>query len=236
MIITLDGPCGSGKSTLAQLLAKRLGFFYINSGYLYRSVAYVLVKDFGYDYQQLQAPDVDHIHTILHADHFVYQYADGIARVYFKNIEITHHLKASTVSDHASLISSHLHVRHVIVATQRRLGSMHHLITDGRDGGTEIYPQADFKFYVIADDAIRAQRLQNDAARIGTVLTFEQALQMTQMRDQRDMNRLISPLKKAHDAIVIDTSLQSVHKTLDAMIQIIQKSSRSLEYQNFLRN
>jgi len=225
MIITLDGPCGSGKSTLAQLLAQRLGFFYINSGYLYRSVAYILVTDFGYDHEKLQSPHVDHISMILDEDHFVYQYVDGIARVFFKKNEITHHLKSTTVSDHASLISSHAHVRQLIVAVQKRFGTLHNLITDGRDGGTEIYPHAEFKFYVIADDAIRAQRLQNDYTRTGKEIAFQEALYMTQMRDLRDMNRLISPLKKADDAIVIDTSLQSVHDTLDYMFLLIQSKS-----------
>ena len=89
MIITLDGPCGSGKSTLARLLAQRLGFFYMNSGYLYRAVAYILVTEFGYDREQLQSPQINDIHTILHQDNFIYQYADGVARVFFKNIEIT---------------------------------------------------------------------------------------------------------------------------------------------------
>jgi len=223
MIITLDGPCGSGKSTLAQLLAVKLGFFYINSGYLYRSLAYVLVNDFGYDDEKLRAPLLADIQTILDPSHFQYQYQDGVAQVFFKGQEITHHLKYSVVSDHASLISAHAHVRSAVVGLQRKFGEMHNLVTDGRDGGTEIYPQAEFKFYLIAQDEIRAQRLQADLERSGMIISFDEALQMTQTRDTRDMTRLISPLKKADDAIEIDTSNQSIHQTLDFMLSIIHR-------------
>lgn len=221
MIITLDGPCGSGKSTLAQLLAQELGFFYINSGYLYRSVAYILVTDFGYDHAQLHAPAIDHIRIVLDSDHFTYDYQHGIARVFFKNLEITQHLKSAVVSDHASVVASNYLVRKQVLAVQQRLSQAHNLVTDGRDCGTEIYPQAEFKFYIIADDSIRAHRLQADCAKLGTVINFDNALKMTHMRDVRDTHRLISPLKKAQDAIEIDTSNQSVQETLKFMLAII---------------
>jgi len=221
MIITLDGPSGSGKSTLAQLVAQKLGFFYINSGYLYRSLAYILVTDFGYDNEQLRAPSLNDIKVIFHDSNFIYQYQNGVAQVFFKGKEITHHLKYSKVSDHASLISADAQVRAEVVIIQRKFGEMHNLVTDGRDGGTEIYPQAIFKFYITAQAEIRAQRLQSDLERSGMNITFEEALHMTQTRDARDMTRLISPLKKAEDAIEIDTSDQSVHQILEFMLSII---------------
>ncbi|MBV8660750.1 MAG: (d)CMP kinase [Candidatus Dependentiae bacterium] len=223
MIITLDGPCGSGKSTLAQLLAEKLGFFYINSGYLYRSLAHLLVSEFGYDEAALQAPNIEHVSFILHEDNFTYQYQDGIARVFFKGNEITHHLKNSTVSHHASLISAHVGVRQLIVPLQRTFGDMYNLISDGRDCGTEIYPHAQFKFYITADLEIRAQRLQADLARKGIAINFEEILQMTQARDIRDMTRTISPLKKADDAIKIDTSHMTIDQLLETMLLVIQK-------------
>lgn len=221
MIITLDGPCGSGKSTLAQLLAQKLGFFYINSGYLYRSLAYILVTEFGYDEAQLQAPRVADIQAILDEAHFNYVYSDGVAQVFFRGIEITQHLKMSSVSHHASIISAHESVRQLIVPLQQKFGRMHDLVTDGRDGGTEIYPDAQFKFYVIADSEVRAQRLQADLEKKGVVLSFHEALSMTKNRDERDMTRAVSPLKKAHDALEIDTSHASVHQLLESMLSII---------------
>ncbi len=224
MIVTLDGPCGSGKSTLAQLLAQKLGFFYINSGYLYRSLAYVLVKEFGYDDAMLQAPDLDHVRFVLHEDNFMYDYRNGIAQVFFKGQEITGYLKSSKVSHDASIISAHAGVRELIVPLQQKFGSEHDLVTDGRDGGTEIYPHAQFKFYVIASPEIRAQRLQADLEKKGLEISFEQALQMTQDRDDRDMNRLVSPLKKADDAIEIDTSYQSIDQILESMLIFIVKN------------
>jgi len=223
MIITLDGPCGSGKSTIAQLLASKLGFFYINSGYLYRSLAYILVTEFDYDTQMLYQPNLEHVQIVFDNSNFIYQYQDGIARIFFKGKEITHHLKHSSVSHGASIISAHCAVRQIIVPIQQKFGSMHNLVTDGRDGGTEIYPQADFKFYVTAQADIRAQRLQADLAKNGVEIDFDQALQMTVDRDTRDMNRDVSPLRKADDAILVDTSHQSIHQVLDFILSIVQK-------------
>lgn len=224
MIITLDGPCGSGKSTLAQLLAQKLGFFYINSGYLYRSLAYILVTEFGYDEYKLQCPNFDDIRNILDKHNFVYRYADGVVQIFFKGQEITHHLKSSTVSHNASLIAAHKQVRHFVVPLQQYFGTMHNLVSDGRDGGTEIYPDAQFKFYVTAAPEIRAQRLQADLEKNNVQVSFEQALQMTLSRDARDMNRAIAPLKKADDACEIDTSDQSIHQILDFLVSMIQPS------------
>ena len=221
MIITLDGPCGSGKSTLAQLLAQKLGFFYINSGYLYRSLAYLLVREFGYTQEQLQAPNLDHVQFILDEDNFIYDYRNGIAQVFFKGQEITDQLKSSQVSHNASIVSAYAGVRQLIVPLQQKFGMQHNLVTDGRDGGTEIYPDAQFKFYVIAAPEIRAQRLQLDMQKKGIVMTLEEALQMTQNRDERDMNRSVSPLKKADDAIELDTSNQSIDQLLHTIEFII---------------
>ncbi|MBP6869723.1 (d)CMP kinase [Candidatus Babeliales bacterium] len=222
MIITLDGPCGSGKSTLAQLLAQKLGFFYINSGYLYRSLAYILVTEFGYTQEQLHNPNLDDIALILDQNNFNYIYEDGIAQVFFKGTEITQYLKNSSVSHDASIVSAHAGVRRIVVPLQQYFGAVHNLVTDGRDGGTEIYPQAQFKFYVTAAPDIRAQRLQADLEKNGVTISFEQALEMTQSRDERDMKRSVSPLKKADDAVEIDTSHQSIHQTLDVLLLIIQ--------------
>ena len=92
MIITLDGPCGSGKSTLAQLLAQRLGYFYINSGFFYRSLAYLLVEKLNYDNKKLENPEIRDIEFVLDEKKFIYQYKNGFAQVFFQGQEITHHL------------------------------------------------------------------------------------------------------------------------------------------------
>lgn len=106
---------------------------------------------------------------------------------------------------------------------QQKFGLQHNLVTDGRDCGTEIYPEAEFKFYVTALPEIRAQRLQSDLEKNGIEMSFEKVLEMTQARDERDMTRVISPLKKADNAIEIDTSDQSVFQLLDFILLIVQK-------------
>lgn len=224
MIITLDGPCGSGKSTLAQLLAQKLGYFYINSGYLYRSLAYLLVREFGYDEQMLCNPNLADIAIILNEHNFEYVYQDGIAQILYRGYEITGHLKTSLVSHHASIVSAHAGVRAAIVPIQRKLAQQYDVVTDGRDCGTEIYPQAHFKFYIIASPEIRAARLHQDLQRKGVQTSFDEVLQTTIARDLRDMNRAVCPLKKAETAIEIDSSDKAVQEILDAMLAMIKKS------------
>lgn len=225
MIITLDGPCGSGKSTLAQLLAQKLGFFYINSGYLYRALAYLLVHERDYDATSLQNIDLQDIADLLHPNYFVYQYQDGVAEIFFKGINITPFLKSAEVSQNASIISAYQQVRQAIVPVQQYFATLHSLVTDGRDCGTEIYPHADFKFYVTAAPEIRAERLQKDLQRKGVVISFQEVLQTTLARDERDMQRAICPLKKADDAIEVDSSNRSIQQLLDFIMQMIEKKN-----------
>jgi cytidylate kinase len=222
MIITLDGPCGSGKSTLAQKLAQDLGFFYANSGYFYRSLAYLLVVEFEYDQAQLEKPKIEHLKFILHEDNFLYQYKDGLVEIFFSGNNITNFLKSSIVSHNASIISADMNVRSLILPLQEHFGKIYNLVTDGRDCGSEIYPHAEFKFYITAKPKIRAQRLHADLTKKGISINFEQVLQTTLDRDHRDTTRLLSPLKKAADAIEIDTSDSSIEQIIQSMRTIIQ--------------
>ena len=222
MIITLDGPCGSGKSTLAQLLATRLGFFYINSGYLYRSLAYLLVDEFGYDEDTLHSPDLQDVAFILDSQRFRYDYQQGVAQVFFNDVNITLYLKSADISRYASIVSACLQVRQAIVPLQQHFASLYDLVTDGRDCGTEIYPQAQFKFYITAQPEIRATRLQKDLQAKGIIMPFDQVLQATIDRDKADMQRASCPLKKADDAIEVDTSDKTIDQVLDFIFSFIQ--------------
>lgn len=221
MIITIDGPCGSGKSTIAQLLAQKLGFFYLNSGYLYRAVAYILIDRYGYDLSKLTHPNFDDVAKIIGDNNFVYFYQDGKAGIQFYEIDITDYLKSAMVSDAASLISSYEKVRNLIVPLQQKLALEYNLVTDGRDCGTQIYPNAHFKFYMTASLYVRALRLHQDLIKKGIIISFEQVMQDTIARDTRDTQRLICPLKKATDAIEIDSSDRSIGEILAMMSSLI---------------
>ena len=223
MIITLDGPSGSGKSTLAKLLAQKLNFFYLNSGYLYRSLAYILVAHFHYNEDKLKNPEWDDVKTIFHENNFEYRYKNGSVHVFFKEKDITSFLKDIDVSKNASLIALHPFCRKVIVPFQQKYGKEHDLVTDGRDGGTAIYPDAQFKFYVIADTKIRAQRLQSDQEKKGKFINIDEAIEMVESRDHRDMTRPVAPLIQPENAIIIDTSKIVIEDSLDFIFNIIQK-------------
>jgi cytidylate kinase len=220
-IITLDGPCGSGKSTLAQMLAIHLKYFYMNSGYLYRSLAYVLVYHFHYDEELLKNPKIEDIIFILDENHFIYQFLDGVVSVFYQHQDITSFIKFAQVSHDASLISAHEAVRKEVIKIQRKFGSIYNLVTDGRDGGTEIYPQAQYKFYITASLPVRAQRLVDDLGKQKKQIGLQEAIMMIELRDDRDMNRIVSPLKKAEDAIEVDTSDKTIQETLDYLLQIV---------------
>ncbi len=220
-IITLDGPCGSGKSTLAQLLAIHLKYFYMNSGYLYRSLAYILVHHFNYDEEALKNPKIQDIIFILDEHNFIYQFLDGVVSIFYEQQDITPFIKSAQVSHDASLISAHELVRKEVVKVQRKFGCMYNLVTDGRDCGTEIYPDAQHKFYITASLPIRAQRLVDDLAQHNKQIGLQEAMMMIELRDDRDMNRLVSPLKKADDAIEVDTSEKNIQEVLDYLLQVI---------------
>lgn len=223
MIITLDGPSGSGKSTLAAKLAQKLGFFYLNSGFLYRALAYILVHYYQYTQEQLHNLELADIVEIFDPQNFEYVYQDGKAFVIFKGDDITSHLKNVEISKYASLVALHPFSRQAIVPFQRNYAKTHDMVCDGRDGGTIIFPHADFKFFVVADEQIRAQRLIDDEAKKGNSLVFEKALEKVQARDLRDQTRKVAPLRQAEDAVVIDTSKNSVEETLQILLKKIKK-------------
>lgn len=221
MIITLDGPSGSGKSTLAQLLAQKLSSFYINSGFLYRSLGYVLVKNFGYDEEKLRDPDLADVESVLTTGDLVYDYHfdHGHVTVTFRGEDITGLLKQVEVSHYASLIARHLEVRKLLKKYQRNLVSQKgNTVAEGRDCGSDVFSDADLKFFVMASDEVRARRLQKDQRSFGKELSYNEALEFIITRDERDRKRKHAPLVRPAGSILIDTSDLTVEEALNQII------------------
>lgn len=223
MIITIDGPAGSGKSTLAAALAQHLHLFYLNSGYLYRGIAYVLITFYGYDEKELGDPNLNIIQDCIKSGDFRYEYKQGEAKVYFKDQEITKFLKDIDVSRAASLLGKNREVRNIIRKYKRALAEQNqNFVAEGRVSGSVVFPHADVKFYVTASEHVRAQRVQKLQKKRGDDLSLEEVLAQVAARDYSDMTRIHDPLIKPEDAIELDTSHLSKEQALQEALKHIK--------------
>lgn len=216
MIITIDGPSASGKSTIASLLARQTKSFYINSGLLFRALAFSILEE------KRDASTLLHDQSAL--DEYIKKSLDytftpetGVT-LYHRGRVITPFLKSPEVTSYSSVIATEPVVRQALLTYQRALAKNRNVIADGRDCGTVVFPEATFKFFITADETIRAQRLQKDLASHNKFLSLEEATFLIHERDSRDAARLHAPLKQSPDAYCIDTSTLSIEETLDCVV------------------
>lgn len=225
MIITIDGPAASGKSTIARMVANKLNLFYLYTGLLYRSAAYILKTNNRIEaYLQDKAIDLDQVKADLSLEDYVYTYTaeQGIVITY-KHNPITPFLYTAEISNLASLISSQQAVRELLMDLLHRLIKGKNIVADGRDCGTILFPNAQFKFFLTASTDIRALRWEHDQAKQGNIVTYEEAIKHIHDRDFRDTTRLIAPLIPASDAFIIDNSLLTIQETADLFLKIISQ-------------
>ncbi len=219
MTITIDGPVASGKSSVARLLAMRLGFYYLNTGMLYRGAAYVIIHERGDGVMTPAALDALSYDQLACISDLSYEYHDNKPHVFYKNQDISQQLYSPVLDRAASIVSAVVSVRALLLDVQRAVSKKYSIVADGRDCGTVVFPDAQAKFFLTADPEIRARRLIADAARKNDNLSFEQALAQLHERDQRDATRVIAPLRQPQDALVIDNSHLTLDQTLDLMAQ-----------------
>ncbi len=218
MIITIDGPTASGKSTVARELAQRLNITYINSGLLFRAVAYLLDK------KQLTAEEASHTEFLaVHCSkestlRYAYTQEHG-AQVFYENADITPLLKTPTMDRLASKVALNPVVRDAVCIYQQELALTQSVIADGRDCGTVIFPEANCKFYITASLEVRARRWQQDQEKKGNRYTLEESKRLIDERDTRDSERALAPLVIPPGAVVIDTSNQSISEVVDACLK-----------------
>jgi len=223
MIITIDGPSGSGKTTLAIKIAKHLNFFCLNSGYLYRGLAYVLKTVYGYNAQTIQHPDINHVVAIFHSDQFRYVYESGIVKIYW-GVEITMFLKDPEISKFAATVGQDSATRLVLRQYEKFLVVGKDCVIEGRACGSVIYPEADIKFYITATQEIRALRLQQDQLKRGKTLSLIEALGQIKTRDDMDMGRLIEPLVCPEGATILDSTAATTDDLLKIALDVIRQS------------
>lgn len=223
MIITIDGPMASGKSTVAERVAHHFGYYYIASGLLYRAYSYFLVTCRNYSSEQLVSVTQETLDQILEHDQFMYCYNNLGARIVLNGCDITDALKSSDVDTWASLIATAPEMRAIIDDFQRKLAKQYNSVADGRDCGTTVFPDADYKFFLTASVSVRALRWQKSQLGRNKHFSLAESISIISQRDTRDATRLISPLIPADDAIIIDNSDLSIDQTVQKILEHISK-------------
>lgn len=228
MIITIDGPTASGKSTAAMLMAQKLGFYYLNSGLLYRAFAYVLLDHCGYRVEKLYHPRDEDIQAYLLSDRINYICdSQAMASIWFDGNDITAHLKGGAIDQAASIVSGDVRVRQALLGVQRLIGKAHDLVIDGRDTGTVVFPDADYKFYLTASLEIRAARWMHDQQARGNSYSLQEAIAQLAIRDERDATRDIAPLRIPEAATIIDNGQLTIEQTVAVIYDLVQSKLRS---------
>ena len=207
--IAIDGPAGAGKSTIARRLAKELGFYYVDTGAIYRTVAYF------FDLWGVSPKDIDGITRYIDELTIGIEYDDeGVQHMIMNGMDVTGDIRTPDLSQKASLVSAHAIVRDLLLDMQREMAEKHNVIMDGRDIGTVVFPDAELKLFMTADTAVRACRRYKELTGKGMSVTMEEVERNIRERDKADMSRAVSPLRQADDAIVLDNSHMSVDEQM----------------------
>ena len=220
MIITIDGPTASGKCTIARHLAKKLGYTYINSGLLFRAVAYILDKK----NISPSTPELEALLKELLTNELRYEYSakDG-AQIWYENTLITPLLKTPKIDTLSSQIATLQSARQALLPYFRQLAQNQSVIADGRDCGTVIFPNAEYKLYITASLEVRAKRWQKDQESKGKTYTLEESKKIINERDTRDSQRAIAPLTVPENAHIINTSDMSIDEAVQACLEILKQ-------------
>ena len=216
--IAIDGPAGAGKSTIARQLARELGYYYVDTGAIYRTVAYFL------DLLGISPKDVDGVSRYIDELTVEIEYdEEGKQHMIMNGMDVTDEIRTPDISQKASLVSAHKVVRDVLLDMQRQVAREHNVIMDGRDIGTVVLPKANVKIFLTASAEVRAKRRYDELTAKGQKTTLAQVLKDVQQRDYQDSHREIAPLKQAKDAVLVDTSELDIEGVVAAIKAIIQE-------------
>ncbi len=214
--IAIDGPAGAGKSTIAKRLAHELGFHYVDTGAIYRTVAYFL------DLWGVSPKDVDGVNRYIDELTIGIEYdADGLQHMIMNGMDVTADIRTPDISRKASEVSIHAVVRDMLLEMQRDLARTYHVVMDGRDIGTVVLPKANVKIFLTASAEVRARRRTDELLAKGEKANYAQILQEIEKRDYNDSHRAIAPLKMARDSVKVDTSTMNIDEVVAAIRTIV---------------
>ena len=216
--IAIDGPAGAGKSTIARRLAKELGYYYVDTGAIYRTVAYFM------DLLGISPKDVDGVERYIDELTVEIEYdTDGVQHMIMNGMDVSGDIRTQDISQKASLVSAHAVVREVLLDMQRNVAKKHNVIMDGRDIGTVVLPKADVKIFLTAAAEVRAKRRYDELIAKGQKADLNTILKEIQQRDYQDSHREIAPLKQAKDAVLVDTSELDIEGVVAVIREIVGK-------------
>ena len=219
IIVAIDGPAASGKSTAAKRLAKALGFLYLDTGAMYRAITYTVLKNDIFD-------NLEKIFELVKNLELKLKFEDGVTRVFVDGEEVTNQIRTPEVSGKVSEISRIPEVRAEMVKLQRKLAEQGDLVAEGRDITTVVFPEADVKIFMTASLDERARRRFKEHQERGEQVTYEEVKENLMKRDKIDSSREVSPLRKAEDAVELDTTNLSVDEELQRMIELVNKARK----------
>jgi cytidylate kinase len=208
LVVTIDGPAGAGKSSVAKLLARRLGYRLLDTGAIYRSVALV-ARQRGIDWIR-------------------FDFVGDKNHVFLDDVDSTAAIRTPEVSQGASIVSAHPAVRSALLELQRKLGEGGGVVVEGRDTGTIVFPQAGAKFFLTATEEERARRRVAELAASGATVDYDLTLREIRERDQRDASRDVAPMVAAKDAVLVDSSSQTLEEVVESLARLVEARSAAV--------
>jgi CMP/dCMP kinase len=218
LVVAIDGPAASGKSTTAKLVARELGYLYLDTGAMYRAMTLKVLE------QKIDIGSEEEIIRIAENTQINFAHRDDQIRIFLDNRDVTKKIRSQAVTAAVSAVSAIERIREVMVREQRRMSAEGGIVVDGRDIGTVVFPNADLKIFMIADVTERARRRQKDLQSEGIDVPVDQLEREITERDRQDSGRYISPLKQASNAIMVDTS----RMTIDEQVKLIVDRAKIL--------
>lgn len=215
--VAIDGPSGAGKSSLARRCAAELGFLYVDTGAIYRTVGLAALR------RGIDRKDEAQVAAILPELDIALRYEDGEQRMFLNGEDVSRQIRLPEISLCASDVSAHAAVRDYLMETQRRLARENRVIMDGRDIGTVVLPDAPLKIYLTASAEARAERRMKELAAKGVEQSFEEVLREIVQRDEQDMSREVAPLRRAEDAMLVDTTEIDFEESFRLLCRIIRE-------------
>ena len=216
--IAIDGPAGAGKSTLARALARELGYLYVDTGAIYRTVA-LRAREAGAD-----PSDPEQVAPLLENLDLRMDYGgDGVQRMYLSGRDVTETIRENEVSALASQVAALPAVREFLLEFQRKPAREHNVVMDGRDIGTVVLPQAGVKIFLTAAPEARARRRTAELLQRGQDADFDEILREIRQRDEQDENRPVAPLRQAEDAALLDTTNLDLKGSLEALLTLVRE-------------
>lgn len=220
IVVAIDGPAASGKSTIAQIIAQKLNFLYVDSGAMYRAFTWKVIQN------NINIDNPEELDNLINNTNLILK-KDTPIKVYIDNIDITAEIREPKIDQNISKIARNSSIREALVNLQRSYQKDENIVMDGRDIGTVVFPQADFKFYLEASLEVRANRRYKELIEKGKKVVREEIIKEIERRDHADFTRAIGPLKCAEDAFRIDTSNLSIEQVTSIVLDYIYQKEIS---------